>query len=58
MPYADRLLVTRIDADFKGDTFFPEVDWSAWTLTENIQGIQDDKNPYEYYFHTYIRNGN
>ena len=28
---ADRLYLTRIDADFPGDAFFPEVDWRAFT---------------------------
>ncbi|MBX3707933.1 MAG: dihydrofolate reductase [Pseudomonadales bacterium] len=27
---ATHLIVTEIDAEFAGDTFFPEVDWSAW----------------------------
>jgi len=27
---ATHLIVTAIDAEFTGDTFFPEVDWSAW----------------------------
>jgi dihydrofolate reductase len=27
---ADRMLITWVDADPPGDTFFPEVDWSQW----------------------------
>lgn len=27
---ATQLIVTAVDAEFAGDTFFPEVDWSAW----------------------------
>jgi dihydrofolate reductase len=30
LPLADRLYLTLIDADYDGDTWFPEVDWSAW----------------------------
>ncbi|MDX6309635.1 MAG: dihydrofolate reductase [Nocardioidaceae bacterium] len=30
LPLADRLLVTWVDADPAGDTYFPDVDWSAW----------------------------
>ena len=55
MPLADRLLVTRIDADFEGETVFPETDWSVWTLTEETRGIRDDKNLYDHHFCTYIR---
>lgn len=55
LPYADRLLVTRIEADFEGDIIFPEIDWTVWTLTDRTKGIQDEQNPYEYYFCTYLR---
>ncbi len=30
LPIADRLLITWVDADPPGDTFFPTVDWSEW----------------------------
>ncbi len=33
IPRADRLLLTWVDADPEGDTFFPDVDWSQWTET-------------------------
>ncbi len=56
LPYADRLLVTRIEEDFAGDTVFPDVDWSEWNITEKIPGIRDEKNPYDYDFYIYDRN--
>lgn len=33
LPLAARIHATEIDADFAGDTRFPEVDWSAWRET-------------------------
>jgi dihydrofolate reductase len=30
LPIAERLLVTWVDADPPGDTFFPTVEWSGW----------------------------
>ncbi|MGH3096233.1 MAG: dihydrofolate reductase [Streptosporangiales bacterium] len=30
LPYADRLALTRIDAEPEGDTYFPDVDWDQW----------------------------
>ena len=30
MPLADKIYLTRIDREFQGDTFFPEIDMSAW----------------------------
>ncbi|WP_046226542.1 dihydrofolate reductase [Paenibacillus dauci] len=53
--YADRLLVTRIEQDFEGDTYFPEVDWSEWTLVNTVPGIRDEKNDYDYRFEEYKR---
>jgi dihydrofolate reductase len=31
MPYADALLLSEIDLEPEGDTFFPEIDRAAWT---------------------------
>lgn len=33
LPLAQRLIVTEIDADFEGDTFFPPYDPAAWRET-------------------------
>ncbi|MNI88711.1 Dihydrofolate reductase [compost metagenome] len=55
LPYADKLLVTRIAQDFEGDTRFPEVDWSGWREISNSPGIRDEKNPYDYRFYVYER---
>ncbi|QAY68380.1 dihydrofolate reductase [Paenibacillus protaetiae] len=56
MPYADKLLLTEIaTAVERADAFFPEVKSSEWKLAGSEQGIQDEKNPYVYFFQTYIR---
>ncbi|WP_019910729.1 dihydrofolate reductase [Paenibacillus sp. HW567] len=55
LPFADKLLVTRIEEEIAGDTWFPEVDWSEWRETSKIQGIRDEKNPYDYRFYVYER---
>ncbi|MFT4298686.1 MAG: dihydrofolate reductase [Aeromicrobium sp.] len=34
----DRLVVTRVAASPEGDTFFPRIDWSAWTEVASIPG--------------------
>lgn len=54
LPYADRLLVTKIDYDFAGDTYFPEVDWSQWQQASITEGIRDEKNDYDYRFEEYL----
>jgi dihydrofolate reductase len=33
LPYADRLLLTRVDLEPDGDTSFPDVDWEEWRET-------------------------
>lgn len=55
MSYADRLLITEIDETFEGDTFFPELDENEWECIQEVQGIRDEKNPYDYRFCTYER---
>jgi len=55
LPFADRLVVTKIHEQFEGDTFFPEVDWSEWELKKQIEGEQDEKNVYPFTFEFYER---
>ncbi|GAB7387460.1 dihydrofolate reductase [Bacillaceae bacterium] len=55
LPHADRLCLTLIDAVFPGDTFFPPFDEQEWILTGKTKGAKDEKNPYDYYFLSYVR---
>ncbi|ADM70357.1 Dihydrofolate reductase [Paenibacillus polymyxa E681] len=52
-PHADRLIVTRIEETFEGDTTFPDLDWNGWNIVSETPGIKDDRNPYEYRFVVY-----
>lgn len=38
LQYADQLLITEIDKVYKGDTYFPEVDYSHWKLIDRYRG--------------------
>lgn len=41
LPFANRLYVTKIDAEFEGDAYAPDVDWSQWQLvSEQAQQSQ------------------
>ncbi|MGN7380980.1 dihydrofolate reductase [Paenibacillus sp. SAFN-117] len=53
LPIADRLILTMIDHEFEGDTYFPEVDGEAWKLQSAVPGVTDERNPYRYCFYTY-----
>ena len=57
MPLLDRLYLTRIYADFEGDTVFPEFDPKQWEMTAIRPGEPDEKNKYFYAFQTWERKG-
>lgn len=55
MPRADRLYVTRIQASFEGDAFFPEIDPAIWESVSEKPGIVDEKNQYPHTFFVFER---
>ncbi len=55
MPYANKMYITKIEEEFEGDTFFPDIDEKEWNIIETKSGVKDDKNPYIYEYITYIR---
>ena len=50
MPLADRIYLTRINHNFEGDVFFPEIDTNLWKETKSERFTADEKNPYGYCF--------
>ncbi|MDH5163960.1 DfrD/DfrG/DfrK family trimethoprim-resistant dihydrofolate reductase [Heyndrickxia oleronia] len=56
LPYVEKMYITKIDHEFEGDTFFPEVNYDEWKEVFVAKGVKDDKNPYHYFFHIYERN--
>lgn len=55
MPYVNKMYVTRIHKIFEGDAFFPVIKEEEWVEKEKIKGLNDEKNPYNYDFITYIK---
>jgi len=49
-PYTSRIYLTKINAGFEGDTFFPEYDESDWEVTYRREGVIDEKNRYPHTF--------
>jgi dihydrofolate reductase len=47
---AGRMYLTRIDADFEGDTFFPAWDPREWREVERRAFEPDERNAYRYRF--------
>lgn len=50
LPRADRIYLTRIEEDFSGDTYFPELDADRWQELAREQHAPDEQNPYPYSF--------
>lgn len=46
-PLAGKLYLTLVHQDFEADTFFPEVDYSAW-IEQSREDIYDEKNGFHY----------
>ena len=55
LPLADRLEITLVHAEVKGDTCFPEFDCAAWTLTEDDHHQADQQHPHAFSFRCYER---
>jgi len=55
MPWAHRIELTRIDADYTGDTTFPEIDTAQFALKRiRSQSVHDPLKP-AYQFETWVR---
>lgn len=55
LPRADRIYLTQIDADVKGDTLMPQFDLAQWREHSSQSFGADDKNPYNYILTVYDR---
>ena len=54
-PRAQRLVVTQIDADFDGDTFFPQPEPGEWAIVEREPHAPTASRPFGIEFITYDR---
>lgn len=55
LPYADRLYITKIDAEFEGDAFFPAFDEAEFTLVDESEAHTSENYPWSYRFTEYTR---
>jgi len=49
----ETLYLTRIDAEFDADVFFPDIDLSQWNLIEDVLYEKDEKNAFLMRFQVY-----
>ena len=52
---ADRLYLTKVHAEIKGDTYFPPINWRQWKQLEVEQHETDERNQYPTTFSIYER---
>ena len=55
LPRADRIYLTLVDAEIKGDTYMPEFDLAAWRLHHSETCATDAQNQYDSLFAIYDR---
>ena len=47
-PYCSKLYLTKIKRSFSGDTYFPDIDFSKWKITNSSGEKKDPKNGIEF----------
>lgn len=55
LPLADKLYLTRVDAELTADRFFPEWNEKDWELTREECHEKDEKHAYDYCFQIWER---
>ena len=53
-PWATSLMITRVLKDFKGDAFFPEINWNNWQV-EREEEFLDEKSGISCKLEEYLR---
>lgn len=55
MPYWDRIYLTRVDLEPKGDVVFPSIDTNEWKLLSSEAQIRTEKDECDFSFEVYER---
>jgi dihydrofolate reductase len=50
LPRAQRIYLTRVEAAFEGDAWFPALDTAVWRECQRAEHAPDDRNPCPYVF--------
>ena len=52
---ADEMVITEIDIEVNGDTYFPTINSNKWQIVKKVEYKADHENPYDYAFVFYNR---
>ena len=55
MPYSNKMYITKINQEFEGDVYFPEIKEEEWKEISKEKGLKNEQNPYDYEYITYVR---
>jgi len=55
LPYARQMILTHVDAEVKGDTYFPQFDYKNWDAKVVMHHGADETNQYPFIVRQYIR---
>lgn len=55
LPFADKIELTKVHADFEADAFFPEINPEEWKLENEEFHPKDEKHNFDFTFQTFIR---
>ena len=55
MPFADRIELTKVHANFEADAFFPAIDMKEWQLMASEYHPKDEKHNLDFTYETYDR---
>lgn len=58
LPFCDKLELTRVDATFDADAFFPELNFHEWQLVSEEFHAQDEQHLHEFSYETYLKKEN
>lgn len=55
IPFAEKIELTRVHANFDADAFFPEIDLNEWKITFEEPHLKDDKHNFDFTFQTFVK---
>ena len=55
MPFVEKMYITKINENFEGDVYFPNINKNEWKEVFKEKGKRDEKNDFDYEYINYER---